>query len=178
MQVSELRRDGQVHEVLRHKGFGHRIRSAAVIGVGNHGLADDPEAGLVKSEDDADINVRESPNLMEKETSPPIIPPQMLVLMLETGDCVFLFIRETIDSKLEFVTSRYSLPKRIPYIGHHLAVDPSSRYLAASTPEGVLVVYELLSRDTMSEQYRRNGTFSAVKSTRVRMIQGVIHKMD
>jgi hypothetical protein len=179
VQVSELRRDGQIHEVLRHKGFGHRIRSAAVIGVGNHGLVDDPEAGLVKSEDDADINMRESPNLMEEETaSPHAIPPQMLVLMLETGDCVFLFIRETTDSKLEFVTSGYTLPKKIPHIGHHLAVDPSSRYLAASTPEGVLVVYELAPRDAMSEQYLRNGTFSPVKSTRVRMIQGVIHKMD
>lgn len=180
MQISELRKDGQIHEVLRHPGFGHRIRSAVVIGTGTHGLVDDDDdAGVVKSEHDVDTDMRDSPQHADDQTAlANDAPPQMLALMLETGDCIFLFVRTSADSKLEFVTSKYALPKTIHYIGHHLAVDPSSRYLAASTPEGVLVVYEMHSWSTIHEQLRRDGSFSPIKSTRVRMINGVIHKMD
>lgn len=98
--------------------------------------------------------------------------------MLENGDTVFLFLKKGPDSTLDFVISKHSLPKQIPYIGYHLTVDPSSRYMAASTPEGVLVVYELDSWANLNSRYLADGSFSPVRRIHFRTVQGIIHNMD
>lgn len=98
--------------------------------------------------------------------------------MLDNGDAVFLFLREMPDSTFEFVLSRHKLPRSIPYIGYHLAVDPSSRYMAASTPEGILIVYELRSWAELNAHYIKDRTFSPIQRLYFRTIQGVIHNME
>jgi hypothetical protein len=51
VQISELGRDGQVHDVIRKSDFGHRIRNAVVLGGSlEHGLDDDPIGIAVKQE--------------------------------------------------------------------------------------------------------------------------------
>lgn len=98
--------------------------------------------------------------------------------MLENGDAVFLFLRQRPDSTFEFVVNKYKLPKIVSYIGYHLAIDPSSRYMAASSPEGVLILYELESWADLSSRYITNGHFSPIRRIHFRTIQGVIHNMD
>ncbi|KAF5133642.1 hypothetical protein E5D57_004268 [Metarhizium anisopliae] len=176
VQISELRRDGQVHEVVRKSDFGSRIRGAAVIGDSlQHGLDDDDPADMVKSEDQ-DILMRDS--LDTGLDSRHRLPPQLLVLILESGDTMFTFLRERQDSTLEFVFNKRESPKNLSYLGYHISVDPSSRYMAAASPDGVLVIYEFESMAGLNQQYRQQGFFDPVKSIRIRAIQGVIHKLE
>ncbi|EFY85329.1 thermotolerance protein [Metarhizium acridum CQMa 102] len=176
VQISELRRDGQVHEVVRKSDFGSRIRGAAVIGDSfQHGLDDDDPADMVKGEDQ-DILMRDP--LDAGLDSRHRLPPQLLVLILESGDTMYMFLRERPDSTLEFVFNKRESPKNLSYFGYHLSVDPSSRYMAAASPDGVLVIYEFESMAGLNQQYRQQGFFDPVKSIRIRSIQGVIHKLE
>ncbi|RDA85606.1 hypothetical protein CP532_0890 [Ophiocordyceps camponoti-leonardi (nom. inval.)] len=172
VQVSELRRDGQVHQVARKKDFASRIRSAAVLGHSlEHGLDEETPACFFKYDDDGSVIMADAPD-------DPQLPPQLLVLMLESGDTVFLFLREQPDSPVDFVSSTYALPRTIPYLGYHLAVDPSSRYMAAASPEGVLVMFELEDSRTLNAQFVASGSVSPVKSVRLRLFQAVLHKLE
>ncbi|RDA91031.1 hypothetical protein CP533_2536 [Ophiocordyceps camponoti-saundersi (nom. inval.)] len=172
VQISELRTDGQVHQVAQKKDFGSRIRSAAVLGHSlEHRLDEEAPAGFVKYDDDGSV-------IMADATDNPQVPPQLLILMLETGDTVFLFLRDQPGSPIDFVSSTYALPRTIPYLGYHLAVDPSSRYMAAASPEGVLVMFELEDTKSLNAQYVACGSMSPVKSVRLRLLQGVLHKLE
>ncbi|CAF3504022.1 unnamed protein product [Fusarium graminearum] len=176
VQISELREDGQVHEVIRKADFGTRIRNAAVLGavpgVGTKGA----RPGSIKTED-TDVAMQDD-SMMYEADGQHTLPPQLLVLMLETGDAVFLFIRQRLDGTLEFVTTKYESPRNLQFLGYHLAIDPSSRYLAAGSAQGAFIIYELESLTTMNSQFRHHGSFKPVKTIRVRTTQGVIHKME
>ncbi|TWU75557.1 hypothetical protein ED733_006221 [Metarhizium rileyi] len=176
VQVSELSRDGQVHEVARKSDFGSRIRGAAVLGDSlQHGLDDDDPSNVVKKEGQ-NVFVR---SLLGTDFDPRRrLPPQLLVLILESGDTVFMFLRKGQDSILEFVLNKRQSPKNLSYLGFHLSVDPSSRYMAAASPDGVLVIYEIESMAVLNEQYVQQGIIDPVKSFRIRAIQGVIHKLE
>jgi hypothetical protein len=50
--------------------------------------------------------------------------------------------------------------------------------MAAASPDGVLVMYELESMENLNEQYRQQNFINPVKSTRIRTIHGVIHKLE
>ncbi|ATY60882.1 thermotolerance protein [Cordyceps militaris] len=179
VQISELGKDGQIHEVLKKNGFGPRIRNAVVLGVGpDSDIVNGALAVQVKSEDDSFQSRQPTAEPQLYSTPHRGIPPQVLVLMLENGDAVFLFLRKRPDSKLEFVVSKHKLPRSVPYIGYHLAVDPSSRYMAASTPEGILVVYELQPWKDLNSRYIKDGTFSPIRRIHFRSVQGLIHNMD
>lgn len=82
------------------------------------------------------------------------------------------------DGTPEIITTRYESPRNLKFLGFHLSVNPSSRYMAAASAEGAFVVYELESFETLSAQYMREGSFKPVKSIRIRPVKGVIHKME
>lgn len=173
MNITELRSDGTIHEVARKNDFGSRIRSAVVLGdTLEHEYEDGNPAGtLVKSET---LDLATPPN----DTRNQPLPPQMLLLALDSGDCIFLFLRERPRSPPEFAFVKHVVPRTVPYLGYHLAVDPSSRYVAAASPDGILVVYELEAKATLNAQHMSRGSFDPIKSFRFRSIQGVIHKLD
>lgn len=108
----------------------------------------------------------------------PAIPPELLLLVLDNGDCVFLFVGPRSDGAPEFVASRFQNPKGtfLPP-GFHLAVDPSSRYMALGCAENFFAVYELESRQTMGDRYRNGAPLKPVRSFRGRGLRGIIHKM-
>ncbi|KPM34735.1 hypothetical protein AK830_g11834 [Neonectria ditissima] len=175
VQISELRADGQVQGVIRKSDFGARIRNAIVLGPSpQDGVNVAPR--LVKSEDhDAPMQDATEPHGVEV---PQPFPPQMLVLMLESGDAVFLFVREHADGSLKFVTTQYKNPCSLKFLGFYLCVDPSSRYMAAASGDGAFVVYHLEPLGKMGSHYMREGSFNPVVSTRIRRIKGIIHKME
>ena len=177
MQINELRSDGQLHQVARKNDFGARIRSAAVLGDPlEHGLDDETPDAMASS---GDFN---SPMLDVSETDPgaciEALPPKLLALTLDSGDTLFLFLKGGAGAPLDFVVAKHRVPRNIAFLGFHLAVDPSSRYMAAASPDGVLAVYELEEMSTLHAQYTSTGSFNPVKSVRLRAIQGVIHKIE
>lgn len=137
---------------------------------------DDNDTGLMKAED-PDVMMQDSPPFLGSQRLE-LLPPQLLVLILETGDAVFLFVRERYDGRLEFVTVRSTSIRNLKVLGLHLSIDPTSRYMAAGTFEEGFVVYEMETLDELNRQYLQHGTFDPVKCTHVRSVNGVIHKMQ
>lgn len=91
---------------------------------------------------------------------------------------VFLFIRE-VNAKLEFCVTKHAPSANVPYLGNHLAVDPSSRFLAAAPFEEVLVVYELEPRETLNERYMTIGSLgNPFKSVRFRSLRGTVYDVQ
>ncbi|KAI6776079.1 hypothetical protein HG530_000024 [Fusarium avenaceum] len=176
VQISELRDDGQVHEVIRKADFGTRIRNAVVLGAPPDDGPRVTSSGPVKLED-SDVPMQDDVKAYVPNRHR-ILPPQLLVLMLETGDAVFLFVKERPDGSLGFVTTTYESPRNLQFLGYHLSIDPSSRYMAAGSAEGAFIIYELESLINMDSQFHRHGSFQPVKTTRLRTTQGVIHKME
>ncbi|PHH83522.1 hypothetical protein CDD83_2975 [Cordyceps sp. RAO-2017] len=177
VQISELRRDGQVHEVALKRDFGCRIRSSAVLGASfEHGLDGEASGG-------SDQPLKDDSTMLDTSNfsyAGPVrsLPPQLLVLMLESGDTVFLFLEEQLNTPPVFVLNTYALPREIPFLGYHLVADPSSRYMAAASPEGMLVLFEMEEMATLRAQYMAQGSLAPVKSVRLRFIPGVIHKLE
>jgi hypothetical protein len=167
VQISEVRRIGksgkatQLHHVARHSGFGSKIRNAGVLGQGSEPGDPNPTSSSMSGHMNGPAG--ES------------IPPQILVLFLECGDLVFLFVRadgSTAESRLP--------PHVLIHVnqGFHFAVDPSSRYMATGTPEGLIIIYQMESMSELDRQYSASGSIKPVNTFRARSVQGVIHKMD
>lgn len=180
MQIRELRRDGQLQDIIRKNDFGSRIRNATVIGSLPDDIKDNedekPLSPAIKSED-GDIVMDDYPE--GRPSNQASLPPQILLLVLECGDTVFLYLRAQADGSLEFTHARFASPKEgLVYPGFHVALDPSSRYLALGCAEKYFVIHELKSVQQLDEQLRRGEPLTPVTSYRPRSVQGVIHKME
>lgn len=150
VQISELQRDGRLRNVVRKSDFGSRIRNAKVVGIGPDEDRDEADFSniAVKTENDSDVVMKDADSNLSPE-----LPPQMLLLVLESGDCVFLFLHTTRDGALGFESSSFSTSSHLKHPGFHLAVDPSSRYIALGCTENHFIVYELESADELRKQY-------------------------
>ncbi|PHH71027.1 hypothetical protein CDD80_5568 [Ophiocordyceps camponoti-rufipedis] len=177
VQIRQLHTDGRLQEIAHKKDFKSRIRSAAVLGDSvEHGLDDETPGGYAKSESDGSAMMVDVPSDLIDTGS--LLPPQLLVLVLESHDTVFLFLKERPGCPAQFVCSSFALPRSVPCLGFHLAVDPTSRYMATASPEGVLVMFELEDAKTLDTQYAACGCIRPVKSFRIRLFQGVIHQLE
>nr|XP_036575755.1 thermotolerance protein [Colletotrichum truncatum]KAF6782379.1 thermotolerance protein [Colletotrichum truncatum] len=109
-----------------------------------------------------------------------LLPPHLLLLVLESGTFVFLFIRKDLHGKLEFVASPFHNPARRlgHHLGFHVAVDPRSRYIAVADAQNKFVVYELESMESLSDQYMRQKSITPIKAHHPRAVQGTILKME
>lgn len=141
-----------------------------------HDLDDDDQADIIKSEDEDTLmqEVSGTADVVQDQA----LPPQLLVLMLESGDTMYICLRRQPDSALDFVFTKHEGPKNLAYLGHLLSIDSSSRYMAAASPDGILVIYEFRSMQEINERYRDHGLIDPVKSTRIRALKGIIQKLE
>lgn len=159
--------------MLPHHHFDSRIRNAVVIGtpptIG--GDTDD-----IKTESlDHDVDMPQA----GADPKSRILPPQILVLALETGELCFVFIEsEAGGANLKLFTKNVSPPADIPFLGHHLSIDPSFRYLALASPDEMLMVYHLKSLDRLTQEYGSDGTFEPVLERHCQLIRAVIHSVN
>jgi len=168
--------------VARKTDFGSRILNAKVLG----SFYEDSSAdgGFRDGTNNADVSCSASPSqaqLQGSEKTPLPLPPQLLVLVLESGGLVFLFLRQHGDGTVEFISSTVDSPRKdlVIHPGFHFAIDPSSRYMVTATSEGLFVVYELEDFGTLRQQYRIAGSIlSPVTAYRPKTVMGVIHKVE
>jgi hypothetical protein len=107
------------------------------------------------------------------------LPPQYIILALESGDLIFLFAHE-VNGAVEFVWSCHKAANKM-LIGQpvkHLTIDPSSRYMAMAGSEHVFSVYALHSTDILCAQYMRGEPLRPTASEICLQVDGVIHKME
>lgn len=174
MQIKELREDGVLWDVAYEDNFGSRIRNARI-----GGSTEDFEKDLalhngahLKSED-GDVEMENGYDHVHQRDIKPA--PQYIILQLETNDTVFLTLqRNTLGNEWKFTSSRHRLSKSMHKLqpGIHLAVDPSSRYMAIGSSEDSFAIYALNSRAEIIKQKRH------VASEKYIFFHGVILKME
>jgi hypothetical protein len=130
----------------------------------------------IKEEDDT-MDLDESMHNASHQQS---LSPQFIVLQLDTGDSVFLMLRQSKSGELEFVSSRHRVTKSMLKLqpGIHLTVDPSSRYMAVGCSEHLFAIYALHPREELSKQYQGSSTLRHVQSESYFNVQGIILKME
>ncbi|KAK4166009.1 mono-functional DNA-alkylating methyl methanesulfonate N-term-domain-containing protein [Cladorrhinum sp. PSN259] len=170
VQVYQLRRDGRLKEIIRKTDFGCRIRNACVVGPPDIKSFDEVQvdalAPIIKPDPDLPF-----PAIQSR------LPPQLLMVALENGDVVFLFVRSGSDGRLEFVVERFQNPRASPKLGFRAAIDPSFHYMVLTCPEDYFVVYELESRQQLEQRYARGEPLRPVRFSRSRSVQGVIQNV-
>ncbi|PVH85978.1 hypothetical protein DL98DRAFT_650482 [Cadophora sp. DSE1049] len=185
VQIKELRCDGLLWDVTRKEDFGARIRNARVVGslkAFERDLDVFAHSTQVNSED-VDNDVPMSDGGAPKASTPAdkhLLPPQCLLLQLDTGDSVFLTLHRLENDNFEFVSSRYRVSKPMLKLqpGMHLAVDPSSRYMVVGCSEGVFAIYSLHPRSNLTKQYTQTSSLKHVESETQIYPRGVILKME
>ena len=183
VQIKELRPDGLLWDVVQKNNFGARIRNARAVGSStedpqSHGdilstqikdEVDDTGAQMGAGGDGKTTSWRKDP-----------LASQTLLLQLDSGDSLFLRLRQIGRRRWEFVSSRQRVSKPMLTVqpGMHLAVDPSSRYVAVGCSEGVFAIYAMNSREELMRQHVQGQPLRYIASERYIYFQGVIHKMD
>ncbi|RFU35676.1 hypothetical protein B7463_g659, partial [Scytalidium lignicola] len=186
VQIRELRPNGHLCDVIRREHFGARIRNARVVGFlkaySRDVHAPDRDGKIKIEEDDGDVSMKvDDDQDVDQRSLARNLPPQFLLLQLETGDSIFLMLRKSNTGDLEFVVSRYELPENSMALlqpGTHLAVDPSSRYMAVGCSERQFAIYALHPRGGLKQQYAKGDEMQMVQSQTVISFHGIIHKME
>lgn len=169
-------------EIARKKDFGCRIRNACVVGSLIDPYLKDKGTAAPSSQPRIKLEPGDPEAFGFSSRTPPTsgiqLPPQLLAVVLETGDTVFLFLRPGPSGKPEFVVSRYGRPRLKNWCpGFHLAVNPSSRYMAVGGAADYFVIYELESHGQLNQSYLGNEPLRPIKSFRLRSVRGVIQSM-
>lgn len=176
VQLRELHADGHLRDIASKSDFGSRIRSALVIG---EIPPSDNTRSSSKSED-SDTEMTDAPVDVSNDKSVPVnnFPPQYLVLAMESGDMVFLFVNPLDNT--EFVTWRHTVKDHMQraHPGTNLTFDPSAGYMALACYQNLFVIFELRSQLELAHQYAESGTFVPIKGERWLYRDGIIHKME
>jgi hypothetical protein len=109
-----------------------------------------------------------------------LLPPQVILLQLDSGESVFLMLQRKGKRDWKFVATRQRVSKAMLMVqpGMHLVVDPSSRYVAIGCSEGLFAIYALNSRKTLNTQLSQGRSPRYIQSERYIYFHGIIHKME
>ena len=122
IEIKELMsEDDHLRDVVTKADFGSTIRAARVFGTARKPAVSGLDA-LIKIESEGmDLDVPDGQK----------VPPQILVLALESKELVFLFAIDRDQGQVDFLTRSRPLPEQRSYLeqlGKHVAVDP--KYLS------------------------------------------------
>ncbi|KAI2473109.1 hypothetical protein F4781DRAFT_262598 [Annulohypoxylon bovei var. microspora] len=182
VRICELGPDRQLQDVVKKKDFGSRIRNAVVMGSPQYSRKANEcndDGTHVKAEDSDTEMADMSTAISGFRNVNSRLPPQLLVLMLERGDLVFLFLQQRPDGSWAFVSSTHKVPgERLVSPGWHMAIDPSSNFLVIGCTENLFIIYQLESMETLRHQYMEGNLLQPIKDWEARHVIGVIHKIE
>lgn len=168
MQIRYLDEKGQLQDIARKSDFGSRIRNARIVGSVARGT-ESGDHGMHFRDESADVP-------MEDVWAPKSI--EYIVLALESGVIVFLFAC-TRGTEVELAATQHTVSRSMlsEQPGRHIAVDPSSKYMAIAGAENVFAIYALRPVEQLGSS---NGhrPVPLVEFERYLHIDGVIHKME
>ncbi|KAF2967313.1 hypothetical protein GQX73_g6280 [Xylaria multiplex] len=181
VQICELSTDAQLQPIAKKVDLGSKIRNCCVMGTHDY-LRSNREArrsNYYNSSSD-DVNMMDSGPFTSSYTPRHIdLFQQVLVLVLCTGELVFLFMNLTADGDWEFVSSHSSiLSGRLVDPGFHMTISPDGGYLALACSESLFIVYQLESIEDLHKQHKEGLPINPIRSTQARAVKGVIHKID
>ncbi|RYC55220.1 hypothetical protein CHU98_g10988 [Xylaria longipes] len=193
VQICELDSDFQLQPVAK-VDFGSKIRNCRVMGDHDYlrRIREDTHANYYKS-DDVDTTSYGS------STSPTLpggveLFRQVLVLVLSTGELVFLIMNLTTAGDWKFIPSHFPIFGNIDedgeYVGNdengaklidpgfHMTISPDGGYLTLACSENLLVVYQLKSIAELRLQHAKGQALRPIRSVKARAVKGVIHKVE
>lgn len=167
IQLKEILPNAHLEHVSTKADFGSRIRAARVFG--------EPRKFI-------------HPPMTEKAQIPmemdwnEAVPPQLLVLTLESQELLFLFARPQKDGTVEWKESCIPLSPDASLLeqpGKHLAVDPRSRALAVGASESSIFIYAAKPMPDLRNNFDHDThNWTPLKSERPVAIPGTILKME
>ena len=158
IQILELQRTGYLEEVAMKTDFASNILAAKVIGSSEQEVEDFVDAVVKQEHSPSDEEMQSDSDSVE-------LPPQLLALVLDSKEVLFLWARNTRYGSVDFQVSRRSLPVEIASLsryGELLAVDGRSRALALGSSLGHFAVMSLKSTEHMKNDLYTNGHDGAV----------------
>ncbi|KAI0537693.1 mono-functional DNA-alkylating methyl methanesulfonate N-term-domain-containing protein [Xylaria digitata] len=181
VQICELSTDAQLQPIAKKVDLGSKIRNCCVMGTHDY-LRTNREARLSNYYNSSSDDV----NMMDSGPFTSSYPPrdvdlfqQVLVLVLSTGELVFLFMSLTAAGNWEFVSSHSSiLSGRLVDPGFHMTISPDGGYLALACSENLFIVYQLESIEDLHKQHNEGLPIKPIRSTQARAVKGVIHKIN
>ncbi|KAK2758182.1 hypothetical protein FQN54_004026 [Arachnomyces sp. PD_36] len=167
IQIRESVGSGHLEDVATKADFDTKIISVGVIN-----LHEEPslEAQIKQGSGRAAQEPKEDGDL----------PPQMLVLALNTKELVFVYATESIDGRVDFVHTRRPLPADVSLpeqYGRHIAVDPRSRAIAVSASQDYFGVFSLKPQRMLRAEMR-SGNMNPIWEERFFRVDGDILKME
>ncbi|RPA86016.1 hypothetical protein BJ508DRAFT_411612 [Ascobolus immersus RN42] len=175
IELASTEEDGKMQRnIARHKfeavildaiAFRHRPRPTRNIRSGSQGLtASTAPAGLVDDLFGEVVALKQEPGSSQQQSKRPkagsSLPPELLVLSLDTGDLVFCYVNEG-PKGYEWVVS----PKKVGAAGvrdaedkpgKSLAVDPRSRYIHVCTFGSRWYLLRMASTEELEAQLLRD----------------------
>jgi hypothetical protein len=139
-------------------------------------LIDDMTENMETTQEFADLSMQDF-----SSKSGPQLGPHKIVLALECGELIFIFATDSgPDQSILPLTSRHAPTKTMleDQPGTHLAVDPSSRYMAIASSQDVFAIYSLRPNEQATTQYQNKTPVQYVEEERHFHLKGVILKME
>ncbi|KAI0441778.1 mono-functional DNA-alkylating methyl methanesulfonate N-term-domain-containing protein [Xylaria telfairii] len=186
VQICELGSDLQLQPIAK-VDFGSKIRNCRVMGT--HGylrtIREDVQANYNRN-GNSDTNFS-SPSTSPAPSRDIDIFQQMLVLVLCSGELVFLIMNLTALGDWEFVPSHFPIIDNdedgkkggmLVDPGFHMTMSPDGRYLTLACSENLLITYQLESIEKLRSQHARRRPMRPIQSVKSRAMKGVIYKLD
>jgi hypothetical protein len=174
VHIKEIGPDGHLRHIASKTDFDSRIRAARCFGEPRKPAED----GQLKTEDADDLN----------NDTPDAIPPQVILLTLESQKLVFLFARQDECGHVNFIQSTNRLSSGMSSLerpGKHLAVDPRSRAIAIAACQETFIIYTTKSMAAWRENIAASPHPASlvqctprVEERAFRIENGVILKME
>ncbi|KAI5926216.1 mono-functional DNA-alkylating methyl methanesulfonate N-term-domain-containing protein [Camillea tinctor] len=177
VQICELGQDRQFQDVAIKRDFNSRIRNAIVMGPPNYPISDN---GTLVRSGGGDAHMMDSGSQShEYPKEEDQLFQQLLVLVLERGEIVFLYLRRTPMGGWEFVSFHHSIPgHRLVNPGFHMTIDPSWSYLTVACSEDLFIMYQLEPMEVLRFRQSRGQPLEPIISTQARAVKGIIHRIE
>lgn len=170
IHVKQVIHNGHLEHIATKDDFDCHIKAAKTFDLD----ADSPDNG-------EDFIKTESASGKKNDTKFDL-PPQLVVLTLDSDDLIFLYLKLDETGHLQFVHQTCPMPtfeSRIHQTGDHLAVDPASRALAVAACERQVIIYSAKPTDQIQNQLRQNHpNWCPVSSQRSLVVTGVIQHLE
>lgn len=174
IEIKELlAQDEHLQHVITKADFGSTIRSARVFGTARKPAIPPLNVFLKQDPEEMEVDVP-----VEQQ-----VPPQILVLALDSKKLVFLFALDDGNDQVKFLASQRPLPDQRSYLeqhGKHVAVDPRcairifdlgalltwlrrSQLLAVAACEGSFSLYALKPIDELQRDMAPAGVLDSSK---------------
>ncbi|KAI1825910.1 hypothetical protein F4861DRAFT_142802 [Xylaria intraflava] len=179
VQICELGADTQLLPVAKKVNFGSKIRNCRVMGTSDY---------LRQSKEDVHANYYGNMDVEMAGPFPAAYSPvprnielfqQVLILVLSSGELVFMFMNLTATGNWEFVSSHFPISGgKLVDPGFHMTISPDWGYLALACSEDAFIVYQLNSIKELRRQHNGGLPIQPIRSVQARPMKGVVHKLE